>query len=89
MAAKASTTQRDRNDRHMRHSVVSCFAIVGGFLACVFYGLWAVDSGMPLGWRFLAIGAGVAVAGAVLASLPVRFCFWLVQRPRRAKPERR
>jgi len=75
----------------MRHSVIACFAIVGGFMAFALFGLWSLGSGrmhLP-GWEYGAIWVLVSVGGAIVASLPVRFVFWLFQRPRRMTSERR
>ena len=85
----SAADEADRNARRIRHSVVSCFAIVGGVMAFAFYGMWALHSGMLLPrWQYAAIWALVSIGGGIAASLPVRFVFWLF-RPRRTRPEGR
>ena len=76
----------ERHQRSLRHSVVSSFAIVGGLLAFILFGLWSFGAGrMPLsGWEFAAIWALVTIGGSIVASLPVRLVFWLCQRTPRA-----
>jgi hypothetical protein len=76
----------ERHQRSLRHGVVSSFAIVGGLLAFILFGLWAFGSGRVLlsGWEFAAVWAFVTIGGGIVASLPVRLVFWLCQRtPRR------
>jgi hypothetical protein len=83
---RSAAYEAERNARRIRHSVVSCFAIVGATLAFAFYGIWALQSAMMLpGWRYAAIWALVSVGGGIAASLPVRFVFWLFQRSRRTR----
>src|SRR5262249_36325118 len=79
----------ERNQRGIRHGVVSSFAIVGGFVAFALFGLWSLGPGriqVP-GWEFTLIWAIVTIGGAIVASLPVRFVFWLCQRTPRAVPD--
>src|ERR1700704_3434958 len=80
----------ERNQRRMRHSVIACFAIVGGFMAFALFGLWSLGSGRVhlSGWEHGATWVLVSVGGAIVASVPVRFVFWLFQRPRRMTSER-
>ena len=87
--SNAKERRREANRRGMRHSVISCFAIVGGFMAFALFGLWSLGAGrMPLtGWAYAAVWALVAVGGGIVASLPVRFVFWVFQRPRHRAPE--
>ena len=78
--------RRERHQRGLRHGVVSSFVIVGGFVAFALFGLWSLGPGrlqVP-GWEFALIWALVTIGGAIVASLPVRFVFWLCQRTPRA-----
>ena len=80
----------ERHQRSLRHGVVSSFAIVGGLLAFILFGLWSFGSGRALfsGWEYAAVWALVTVGGSIVASLPVRLVFWLCQRKPRAVQDR-
>jgi hypothetical protein len=79
----------ERHQRSLRHGVVSSFAIVGGLLAFVLFGLWSFGSGRMLlsGWEFAAVWALVTIGGGIVAGLPVRLVFWLCQRRPRTVSE--